>query len=148
MTNSFNYLKTALSENRADYPFTGNTQSCAYNAAHGVVSTTGYTDIATNDPDAHIAALENGPISVAVEADSSVFQFYKSGILSSTACGTNLNHAVNIIGYGSDSGTLYWLVRNSWGTSWGEAGYFRVLRDTTSGPGICGILSMSSQPTI
>jgi hypothetical protein len=79
---------------------------------------------------------------------SSVFQFYTGGIISSTACGTSLDHAVNLVGYGTASGVLYWIVRNSWGTSWGEAGYFRVLRSTSSGVGICGLLSMSSFPLI
>jgi len=102
-----------------------------------------------NDPNAHIAALQTQPISIAIAAYASVFQLYTGGIISSTSCGTSLDHAVNMVGYGADtSGNLYWLVRNSWGTNWGEAGYFRVSRATTSGPGICGLLQMSSYPQI
>jgi KDEL-tailed cysteine endopeptidase len=74
---------------------------------------------------------------------------YKSGIISSSGCGTNINHAVNMIGYGTDAnGYKYWLLKNSWGTSWGEKGFFRVKRDTTTSPGVCGVLQQSSYPTI
>ena len=61
---------------------------------------------------------------------------YSSGILDSNACGTNLDHAVLMVGYGTDNGTDYWLVKNSWGTSWGESGYIRL--EIVSGKGICG----------
>jgi hypothetical protein len=74
---------------------------------------------------------------------------YKGGVLSSSACGTNVNHAVTMIGYGTDNkGTPYWLIRNSWGANWGENGYIRVLRSTEKGPGTCGLLQLSSQPIL
>ncbi len=73
---------------------------------------------------------------------------YKGGILSSSACGTNLDHAVNLIGYGSENGKDFWLVRNSWGTSWGEKGYMRIARSSQDGPGVCGLLKMSSYPIL
>lgn len=148
MTNSFNYLKSYKSMTRTSYPYTAYKSTCKYNAASGVVNTIGYKNIASGDPNAHIAALQTAPISVAVAASSITFQLYRGGIMSSTTCGTSLNHAVNLVGYGTENGTPYWIVRNSWGTNWGESGYFRVLRATTSGPGICGILKMSSYPLI
>lgn len=148
MSNSFNYLKTYKSMTRASYPYTATRSTCKYNATNGVINTSGYKTIANGSPSAHITALQAGPISVAVQASSSVFQLYRSGILSSTSCGTSLNHAVNMVGYGAENGVMYWIVRNSWGTSWGEAGYFRVLRSEATGPGICGILKLSSVPTI
>jgi aminopeptidase C len=73
---------------------------------------------------------------------------YKSGIISSSACGTSLNHAVNLVGYGSENGKNFWIVRNSWGTNWGEKGYFRVARSRQDGPGVCGLLKMSSYPIL
>ena len=106
-------------------------------------------DVTKNDPNAHIAAINKGPVSAAINAASSIFQFYKGGIISSTSCGTSLNHAVLFVGYGADaSGNKYWLLKNSWGTGWGESGYFRIARDNVTGPGICGILTWSSYPTL
>lgn len=150
MTNSFNYLKKYKSMTRVSYPYTGSASTCKYNAASGVISTTGYVNVAKNDPSAHLDALQNGPVSIAIAASSSAIQFYKSGVITSSGCGISVNHAVNMVGYGTDSatGNDYWLIRNSWGSNWGEQGYFRVLRTTATGPGVCGILQMSSQPTI
>ena len=91
------------------------------------------------------------PVTVAVAASSNVFVYYKSGIISSTSCGSYTNHGVTIVGYGNDA-TLkmdYWLVKNSWGTWWGESGYFRVLRtNSTSSSGICAILTNPNYPVL
>jgi C1A family cysteine protease len=54
-------------------------------------------------------------------------------------CGTSIDHGVLVVGYGTESGTDYWLLKNSWGTTWGEKGYFRILRSSATGPGICGL---------
>jgi len=113
-----------------------------------VVNVASFKSIASGSVSGHMAALQKQPISVAIAATSSTFMQYKSGIISSSACGTSLNHAVNIVGYGEDAGKLYWILRNSWGTNWGEKGYFRVLRSTKDGAGICGILKMSSYPKV
>lgn len=127
MTNSYSYLKQAKSMTRSSYPYTGTQGSCKYNAADGVTNVPSYIDI-SNDPNEHIAALQNGPVAAAVASSSSVFQFYKKGIINDSSCGTNLDHAVVIVGYGSESGQDYWIVRNSWGADWGEQGYFRIAR--------------------
>jgi len=91
-------------------------------------------------------ALASQPLSVSIEADKSVFQSYKSGIFNSTACGTSLDHATNVVGWGTSGTTEYWIMRNSWGTSWGEQGYMRVA--ITTGAGICGIQSSPLYPTV
>jgi len=115
-----------------------------------LVNTLGYKYVTQYDPAAIIAALKIQPLTVAVSAGSSAFQLYKSGILSSTACGTTLNHAVLLVGYGQDStGIPFWIVKNSWGTSWGEQGYVRIRRDTVKGgKGICGIQQYIVYPTM
>ena len=94
-----------------------------------------------------MAALAKQPLSVLVEADTSPFQQYKSGVLDSTACGTSLDHAVLAVGYGTDSATGldYWLVKNSWNTWWGENGYIRLA--ITDGEGICGVQMAAFYPT-
>lgn len=69
----------------------------------------------------------NKPVSVAIEADTYLFQYYKSGVITSSACGTYLDHAVVAVGYGEDSfAGPYFLVRNSWGTWWGDQGYVKI----------------------
>jgi len=93
------------------------------------------------------AALEKGVLAVSIEADQHDFQYYKSGIFDSAACGTRLDHATNVVGWGSDKGTEYWIMRNSWGKSWGEKGYMR-LKIEASGKGICGIQHEPLYPTI
>lgn len=82
------------------------------------------------------SALEQQPLSISIEADQSVFQSYSSGIITSTACGTSLDHAVLAVGWGTENGTEFWYVKNSWGTSWGEDGYVKLA--IVDGDGICG----------
>lgn len=144
MTNCFNYLKTNKLQLESDYPYIGYKSSCKYNASKGKLNTLGHINIPKGDVNAHMNALVNGPVSVAMAATSSIVALYKGGIISSTACGTALNHGVTMIGYGTENGVNYWIIRNSWGANWGESGYFRVLKSNTNGVGICGILALSS----
>merc|ERR1711988_365750 len=87
-----------------------------------------------------LKAVSKQPVSVAIEADKSAFQLYKGGVLDSSGCGTQLDHGVLVVGYGTDNGKDYWKVKNSWGSTWGEEGYIRMLRGK-GGEGQCGILS-------
>jgi len=111
--------------------------------SHAVV---GFMDVEAEDDEALMEAVAQQPVSVAIEADKMVFQLYKGGVLDG-ACGTALDHGVLIVGYGVDAGKSYWLVRNSWGPSWGEAGYIRILRGEP-GKGMCGINSQPSYPEV
>jgi len=94
-----------------------------------------------------MASIATGPTSIAIEADKMVFQMYSGGILNSSKCGTNLDHGVLAVGYGSENGQNYYIVKNSWGASWGDAGYLKIANNG-DGPGICGIQMAAVRPTV
>jgi C1A family cysteine protease len=132
-------------ETEANYPYTAKTgRTCNYAKAQGVVSATKHTDVAKGNVAQLKAAVGKGPVSVAIEADQVAFQSYKSGILSK-GCGTALDHGVLVVGYGSQAGQDYWIVKNSWGPSWGEKGFVRIA--IQAGNGVCGIQMEPVQPT-
>ena len=92
------------------------------------------------------AAVAQQPVSVSIEADKAAFQQYTSGIFSdAAACGTSTDHATLVVGYGSEDGQEYWIMKNSWGTVWGEAGYMRLA--IQDGEGVCAIQSAPYWPT-
>ena len=133
----------------SDYAYTAVASSCKYNAAKGVINVSTYVSPTPNSHDAIMNAVAMQPVSAAVSA-SGTFMGYGSGIISSTGCGTNLNHAILIVGYGVDGSTPYWIIKNSWGAGWGEQGFVRILRQpgTTNNAGICGIQKLPSYPNI
>lgn len=109
------------------------------------VSFSSCSDVTPKDQIALAAAVAKQPVAIAIEADTRYFQSYSGGILDSTACGTNLDHAVEIVGYGSENGIDYWIVRNSWSSSWGEGGYVRIKKtSSTNDIGICGVAAEPS----
>ena len=77
---------------------------------------------------------------------ANAIMFYNSGVFNNAACGVALNHGVTAVGYGTDNGQNYYLVRNSWGAGWGEKGYIRMSRDVQTNTGICGICMEASYP--
>jgi len=103
-----------------------------------------YKTVPAQSVDQLKAAIAQQPVSVTVEADRSVFQQYKSGVLDSKLCGTSLDHAITAVGYGTENGKEYYLVRNSWGASWGDKGYIKIA--AVPGKGICGIQQTSVYP--
>lgn len=93
------------------------------------------------------AAVARQPVAVSIEADKAVFQQYTSGIFDSPGCGTQLDHATLVVGYGSENGQEYWIMKNSWGASWGEEGYMRLAITTGNSEGTCGIQHNPLFPT-
>merc|ERR1719182_334244 len=106
-----------------------------------------YTDVEQTEG-ALEAAVAQQPVSVAIEADQAVFQHYTGGILTNDACGSNLDHGVLAVGFGTDNGQKYWKVKNSWGTVFGEQGYIRIAKGTSESGGECGIRKDASYPTV
>jgi len=94
------------------------------------------------------AAVAQQPVSVAIEADKSVFQHYTGGVLTNDACGSTLDHGVLVVGYGVDAGQKYWKVKNSWDTTFGEDGYIRIEKGSASSGGECGIRKGAVFPTV
>jgi len=128
----------------AAYPYTGKGGLCdSTKSAKKNSPIKSYVDVKKGDENALLQAVAIGPVSVAIEADQLAFQLYSSGILSSN-CGTSLDHGVLTVGYGTESGVDYWIVKNSWGASWGEKGYIRIAR----GKGLCGIALQASYPVV
>jgi len=146
MDNAFSWIASnggVCTEEEYAYTSSGGSAASCTSGCSSSVTVGGYTDVTANDENALMAAVAKQPVSVAIEADTSVFQLYESGVLTSSGCGTSLDHGVLTVGYGTDDGTAYWKVKNSWGTSWGENGYIRMER----GVNMCGISQMASYPT-
>ena len=87
----------------------------------------------------------NGPVSVGIDADADSFMYYRSGVITDKECGTELDHGVLAVGYGTERGHDYYLVKNSWGEYWGDKGFVKVGAEK-NGHGICGIQMGASQP--
>merc|ERR1712032_410987 len=148
MEGAFQWYETNKADLEDDYQYTGKTgKTCNASEYTGQFESTGYKAVTPKSNSAFKAAIAQGPVSIAVEADKMAWQMYSSGILNSTKCGTQLDHGVLAVGYGSDNGTPYFLVKNSWGTSWGEQGYIR-LADVGDGDGICGCQMEPVYPTV
>ena len=131
----------------ASYPYTAKDGTCQKCSA--VVEIASCSDVKPNDQISLKAAVAKQPVAVAIEADTRYFQSYSSGILTSTSCGTTLDHGVLVVGYGEENGQKYWLVKNSWGTSWGDKGYVKIARsESTNDEGICGIAMDPSFPSV
>ena len=108
-----------------------------------------YVDVKPKSDDAMMTALNKQPVSIAIQADQKDFQLYKSGVFTGS-CGTKLDHGVLVVGYGTSNGEDYYLIKNSWGTTWGDKGYIKLGRgkEYNSGAGQCGMLMQGSYPEL
>ena len=143
MTNAFDYVMENGGLCSSDsYSYTGRSGECMTTDCDIIPESkiSGCVDITGGGEDGLRFAVAGQPVSVAIEADNLAFQFYKSGVFENKKCGENLDHGVLAVGYTDD----YWIVKNSWGPTWGEDGYIRI----KMGDNICGISDMPSYPTV
>lgn len=131
----------------SNYPYVGlNSPGCNKALAGQVVAKiSNYTDVQPNSAQALIQAIAQQPVSIAVEADQAIWQFYQGGVISRN-CGIVLDHGALAVGYNLISTPPYYLVKNSWSVDWGENGYIRLA--IVDGAGVCGIQIEPSYPTI
>ncbi|XP_073041423.1 cysteine proteinase mucunain-like [Primulina eburnea] len=140
-------IKNGGIDTSVDYPYSARDGTCdQYRKNARVVSIDSYEDVPENDEQSLRKAVANQPVSVAIEAGGRDFQLYQSGVFTGR-CGTDLDHGVVAVGYGTEKGADYWIVRNSWGPSWGEQGYIRLQRNVANiTTGKCGIAIEASYP--
>ncbi|KAL6130476.1 hypothetical protein ACLB2K_068855 [Fragaria x ananassa] len=147
MENAFDYIRKYGITTQKDYPYTGSDGTCNKSKQKkSGVKIGGYETVPENDEKSLQAAVAHQPVSVAIDASGFAMQLYSSGIFSGLLCGKSLDHGVTAVGYGEENGLKYWIVKNSWGTNWGESGYIRITRDYIDKEGACGIAMMSSYP--
>lgn len=150
MDKAYAFYKTESTILEADYPYTAKNGTCTETSKKLTgVKAASYTDVKPKSSDALKAAIAQQPVSVAIEADKAMFHYYASGILDTPNCGNHLDHGVLAVGYGMDSNynppVAYYLVKNSWNTTWGDKGFIKMaIRD---GEGTCGIQMQPSWPT-
>jgi len=121
----------------ADYPYTAKDGVCQYVESKGVVRGHGYKAAKSESVSSLLATIAEQVTSVRLHVSDS-FRAYSSGIYDDKECGDQINHAINAVGYGKENGVQYVIIRNSWGTSWGEDGYMKIAA-TEDGPGICAV---------
>jgi len=148
MDQAFQYI---ISNNgidtEASYPYTATgPNDCQYNAANSAATLSSFQDIAQGDENALLQAVYTTPVSVAIDASQQSFQFYSSGVYNEPDCSsTQLDHGVLAIGFGTYQKADYWLVKNSWGKSWGLTGYIMMSRNLNNQ---CGIATAASYPIV
>ncbi|VFQ75939.1 unnamed protein product [Cuscuta campestris] len=141
-----------ITENRgitteANYPYTKMQGPCQQSKASAAAARLGGFQIVPKNSEAELLkAVSRQPVSVSIDAAGQPMQFYAGGVFAAQ-CSTLINHAVTAVGYGTDpSGMKYWLLKNSWGPTWGERGFLRLLRDSGVPEGQCGVATQSSFP--
>ena len=142
---AFRYWESHNAMSESSYPYTAKDGTCSYDSSSAtLVKAVSYTGVTADSPDSMKAALVNNIMSVAIQANQLSFQLYSSGVFTNTNCGTQLDHATNVVGWGTEGSMDYWIMRNSWGSSWGEAGYMRL--EIVDGVGLCGIQMQPNFP--
>ncbi|KAB0802752.1 hypothetical protein PPYR_04938 [Photinus pyralis] len=149
MDNAFRYIKANHGiDTEESYPYEAEDDKCRYNPKNSGATDRGYVDIESgNEEQLKSAVATVGPVSVAIDAAHQSFQFYAEGVYDEPECSTSqLDHGVLAVGYGtSEDGHDYWIVKNSWGPSWGKQGYILMARNNENQ---CGIATQASYPLV
>uniref|UniRef100_A0A2K6TQE5 Cathepsin S n=1 Tax=Saimiri boliviensis boliviensis TaxID=39432 RepID=A0A2K6TQE5_SAIBB len=147
MTEAFQYIIDNKGiDSEASYPYKATDQKCQYDSKYRAATCSKYTELPYGREDVLKEAVANkGPVCVGVDASHPSFFLYRSGVYYDPACTQKVNHGVLVIGYGDLNGKEYWLVKNSWGSNFGEQGYIRMARNKGNH---CGIASYPSYPEI
>ncbi|CAG9327353.1 unnamed protein product [Blepharisma stoltei] len=143
VVNAFQYVQYNGVTTASIYPYIVKQGSCTYKTSTKAVQIGSYRNAGRGVESLIYNAVALQPVSVAVQANQPAWQLYKGGIVSNN-CGTQVNHFALIVGYDQTNSPPYWKVKNSWGASWGEAGYIRIA--VVSGDGVCGIQIQPSYP--
>jgi len=145
MTQAMDYIiQNKGIDTEASYPYTAQDGTCHYSAANSGATLKSYVNVNQGDENDLQVKVHAGPTSVAIDASHSSFQFYSSGVYNEPDCSTSqLDHGVLAIGWGVYQTTDYWLVKNSWGTDWGQQGYIWMSRNDANQ---CGIATMATLP--
>jgi len=146
---TYNYVITkqkGMFMTEADYPYVAEDKPCKFDSNKGVTKVTGIIRIKAQDEnDLKEKIAQYGPASICIDAGQASFHSYKTGIYDEPKCSSTwLDHAVGCVGYGSENGVDFWIVRNSWDTTWGEQGYVRMIRNKSNR---CGIATAAIIPT-
>lgn len=145
---AFQYTAQYGNELETTYPYTGNQDGCQYDPTYATYVNTGCNCVQNRSLEQLMAAVTTQPVSVLVEANQLSWHFYYGGVISE-GCGYAIDHAVLAVGYETVKGTNAWIIKNSWGTSWGNDGYLYISQDASqnSGYGVCGIYWGPMVPT-
>lgn len=141
LSTTYNYLKLVGCAAESAYPYTAKQGSCK--SFTPIVRISGATRVKSGSEPALESAIEQGPVAVCIDASHASFQLYKGGVYDEPKCTQQISHAVVAVGYGTESGKDFYLVKNSWGTSWGEAGYIKMSRNKNNQ---CAIASVAYYP--